>query len=70
VSLEWVTAMTGGDSAMTVNEAAEHLGVSKALIYRLTSSNTLVHERYGRRIVLRAADVERFRLMHRARASE
>lgn len=60
------------DKAMDIPEAAEHLGISEQLLYRLCREKQIPHERYGvsgsrkPTIKFRMSDLEAWRAEQRA----
>ena len=50
---------------MTVKEAASRLGLSVPEVYQIIARGELAHYRYGRRIVLKPADLAAFEERHR-----
>ena len=51
---------TGRDVLLTVNELAQHLGISRWTVYRLVRSHELPAVRVGERIRFRPADVDAY----------
>lgn len=51
---------TPKSSSLSVNQAAEHLGLSTKTIYQLCANRKLPHKRIGRTIKIERAELEKF----------